>query len=79
MRKMPLQSKANTVQLFSVTDMEQARKMVISKQKASACASCETLKKENMSLERESIKLQDGIMTQSRQNFRLREGLNFNI
>jgi hypothetical protein len=76
-KKAPLANRANTVQIFSTKDMEEARKMMAAKRPVPAPKPGEVLllKKEISSLKEENDRLMDGIMTQTRANYRLREDL----
>jgi len=84
-RKAPslLTNKANTVQIFSSKDMEQARKMVSQKllfqERAAAAAAAAAAKRappcECVSLKQENDRLVDGLMSQTRAAYRLREDM----
>ncbi len=78
-KKAPLANRANTVQIFSTKDLEQARKEILAAKKKQEPAlkpgEVLKLKKENESLKQENEQLVDGIMTQTRANYRLREDL----
>ncbi len=81
----PLSRKANTVQIFSSKDLEQARKMVSQKLLFSAENKKAVIQKvpvpapmptcECASLAEENKRLVDGLMTQTRVSYRLKEDL----